>query len=182
MIFFVEKPTAQKEGPKRGWAPTQGAFHRLLLCLDEESDSGGHRYLEIRRRLVLYFDRKNCRTPDEFADETLNRVTRRLEEEGAIIADAPAHYDPGSSRLCRALAGTGGGGLSGLPSCAEESRDQSDRRRSGRLKASGKDKTFHVRLPAGSLISQNYVVEPSGISATGLAENAGSNSFKVVKQ
>lgn len=54
--------------------------------------------------------------------------------------------------------------------------------RSGRLKASGKDKTVHVRLPAGSLNSQNYLIELSGISAKGLAENAGSYSFKVVKQ
>lgn len=91
-MSFVEKPAAQKAGPKRSWVPTQAAFHRLLGWLDEESDSGGQRYLEIRRRLVLYFDRKNCRSPDELADETLNRVTRRLEEEGAIITDAPAHY------------------------------------------------------------------------------------------
>jgi DNA-directed RNA polymerase specialized sigma24 family protein len=91
-VIFVEKTTTQKEGPKRGWVPTQGAFHRLLGWLDEESDSSGQRYLEIRRRLVLYFDRKNCRSPEELADETLNRVTRRLEEEGAIITDAPAHY------------------------------------------------------------------------------------------
>lgn len=88
----VEEPAVQKAGPKRDWVPTQTAFHRLLAWLDEESDSGGQRYLEIHRRLVLYFDRKNCRSPDELADETLNRVTRRLEEEGAIITDAPAHY------------------------------------------------------------------------------------------
>ncbi|HTG13870.1 MAG TPA: hypothetical protein VK747_01235 [Blastocatellia bacterium] len=88
----MEEPAVQKAGPKRDWVPTQIAFHRLLAWLDEESDSGGQRYLEIRRRLVHYFDRKNCRSPDELADETLNRVTRRLEEEGAIITDAPAHY------------------------------------------------------------------------------------------
>jgi DNA-directed RNA polymerase specialized sigma24 family protein len=88
----VEERTVQKAGPKRDWVPTQTAFHRLLVWLDEETDSGGQRYLEMRRRLVLYFDRKNCRSPDELADETLNRVTRRLQEEGAIITDAPAHY------------------------------------------------------------------------------------------
>jgi hypothetical protein len=54
--MFVEKPTAQKEDPKRGWVPTQGAFRRLLGWLDEESDSGGRSYLEMRRRLVLYFE------------------------------------------------------------------------------------------------------------------------------
>jgi DNA-directed RNA polymerase specialized sigma24 family protein len=55
-------------------------------------DSDGERYLEMRRRLVAYFDRKNCLTPDELADETLNRVARRLEEEGAITVTTPARY------------------------------------------------------------------------------------------
>ncbi len=41
---------------------------------------------------MLYFDRKNCVSPDELADETLNRVARRLEEEGTISSDTPAHY------------------------------------------------------------------------------------------
>jgi DNA-directed RNA polymerase specialized sigma24 family protein len=46
----------------------------------------------MRRRLVAYFDRKNCLTPDELADETLNRVARRLEEEGTITVTTPARY------------------------------------------------------------------------------------------
>jgi DNA-directed RNA polymerase specialized sigma24 family protein len=46
----------------------------------------------MRRRLVSYFDRKRCRTPDDLADETLNRVTRRLEEQGSITDTSPAHY------------------------------------------------------------------------------------------
>ncbi len=82
----------QNRESKRDWALTPGAFQRLLDWLDEGVDSGGQRYLEMRRRLALYFDRKNCLTPDELADETLNRVARRLEEEGSIQSDAPAHY------------------------------------------------------------------------------------------
>src|SRR5262245_44442773 len=88
----VEESIVQKTGAKRDWALTQGSFHRLLDWLDEKSDSGGQRYLDIRRRLVSYFDRKNGQAPDELADETLNRVARRLEEEGEIITDVPAHY------------------------------------------------------------------------------------------
>jgi len=88
----VEEPTVQQTGAKRHWSLTQRAFHGLLHWLDEDEDSGGRRYLEMRQRLVLYFDRKNCLSPDELADETLNRVARRLEEEGAITTDAPAHY------------------------------------------------------------------------------------------
>ena len=60
--------------------------------LDEGNDSGGERYLEIRRRLVSYFDRKSCDHPDDLADETLNRVMRRLEEEGSIDNTPPARY------------------------------------------------------------------------------------------
>jgi len=83
----VEKLIAQKVGSKRDWALTQGAFERLLGWLGEDSEPGGKCYLEMRERLVLYFDRKNCFAPDELADETLNRVARRLEEERAIWRD-----------------------------------------------------------------------------------------------
>ena len=46
----------------------------------------------MRRRLVAYFDRKCCKTPDDLADETLNRVARRLEEENISGAEDPAKY------------------------------------------------------------------------------------------
>ncbi len=46
----------------------------------------------MRRRLVAYFDRKNLTNFEELADETLNRVARRLEEEGTIESDTPAKY------------------------------------------------------------------------------------------
>ena len=81
-----------KAGPKRDWVLTPRAFHQLLNWLDEGTGSEGRKYLEMRRRLVAYFDRKNCPAPDELADETLNRVARRLEEEGVTEADAPARY------------------------------------------------------------------------------------------
>jgi DNA-directed RNA polymerase specialized sigma24 family protein len=74
------------------WSAGHTAFRRFLEWLDEGADSGGQRYLEIRRRLVSYFDRKNCLSSDELADETLDRVVRRLDEEGAITCASPAHY------------------------------------------------------------------------------------------
>jgi DNA-directed RNA polymerase specialized sigma24 family protein len=67
-------------------------FQRLLTWLDEGTDSEGEKYLEMRRRLLAYFDRKNCAGPDDLADETLNRVARRLEEEGKIETETPAKY------------------------------------------------------------------------------------------
>jgi len=46
----------------------------------------------MRRRLVGYFDRKRCLTPDDLADESFNRVARRLEEQKSGIDIPPAKY------------------------------------------------------------------------------------------
>lgn len=76
---------------KRDWALTPNAWRQLLTWLDQGTDSSGERYLEMRRRLVRYFDRRNCLTPEDLADETLNRVAKRLEEAGSMIGKTPAH-------------------------------------------------------------------------------------------
>jgi DNA-directed RNA polymerase specialized sigma24 family protein len=77
---------------KPGWSPTQSAFRDLLNWLDEGVESSGEKYLEMHRRLVSYFSRKNCLSPDDLADETLSRVLRRLEEDGAIAGMPAARY------------------------------------------------------------------------------------------
>jgi DNA-directed RNA polymerase specialized sigma24 family protein len=64
----------------------------LLAWLDDGTESHGERYLEMRRRLVSYFDRRNRPAADELADETLNRVARTLEHDGAIATRPPARY------------------------------------------------------------------------------------------
>lgn len=81
-----------KSESKKDWELSGDAFRQLLQWLDEGTDSGGKKYLEMRRRLVSFFDRKNCLSPDELVDETLNRVARRLKEESAIAEAAPAQY------------------------------------------------------------------------------------------
>ncbi|MEO6390790.1 MAG: hypothetical protein ABIP75_02990 [Pyrinomonadaceae bacterium] len=82
----------QELRPKKDWVLAPAAFHQLLTWLDGDTNSDGGTYLEMRRRLVAFFDRKNCLQPDSLADETLNRVARRLEEEGAIESETPARF------------------------------------------------------------------------------------------
>ena len=86
---MVESTTSST---KSSWSLSESAFHSFLEWLDDGEASEGQRYLEMRDRLVSYFDRKNCINPDDLADETLNRVARRLEEEGEINTDTPAKY------------------------------------------------------------------------------------------
>jgi DNA-directed RNA polymerase specialized sigma24 family protein len=71
---------------------TPNAFSRLLEWLDDGVESHGRAYLDMRRRLVAYFDRRNRTAPDELADETLNRVARKLEENGDIPLRPRARY------------------------------------------------------------------------------------------
>jgi DNA-directed RNA polymerase specialized sigma24 family protein len=81
-----------EEKQREAWELTQAAFARLLSWLDEGNDSGGQRYLEMRRRLHTWFDRKACPNPEMLADETLNRVARRLAQTGKITGATPAQY------------------------------------------------------------------------------------------
>ena len=68
------------------WALTQEAFDALLASLGPDRDLAADRYLEIRRNLVRLFEWRGCSTPDEYADETMNRCARKIAE-GAAIED-----------------------------------------------------------------------------------------------
>jgi len=76
---------------KKDWTLKPEAFRQLLSWLDGGSDSGGEAYVEVRR-LSSYFERKNCLSCDELADETLNRIARKLEEKGSITDVSALHY------------------------------------------------------------------------------------------
>jgi DNA-directed RNA polymerase specialized sigma24 family protein len=88
----MNEPSVRKVEQKKNWTLTPDAFNGLLNWLDEGANSEGEKYLEMRRRLIGYFDHKNCSAPDDLTDETLNRVARRLEEEGQIVSEAAARY------------------------------------------------------------------------------------------
>jgi DNA-directed RNA polymerase specialized sigma24 family protein len=81
-------PDVLREEPRL----TQFAFHGLLAWLDDGVESGGETYIEMRRRLVAYFDRRNRPFPDDLADETLNRISKTLEQSGSIGIRPPARY------------------------------------------------------------------------------------------
>lgn len=79
--------------PQRRWVPTADAFNRLLKWLDSGVDSQGQKYEELRLRLVAYFERKDCSTPEDLVDETFNRVMKWLVEQDKA-------YDPEPAKIC----------------------------------------------------------------------------------
>lgn len=79
------------------WSLTQEAFNRLLAALGQDRDTAAHRYLEIRRNLVRLFEWRGCGTPDELADEAINRCAKKIGE-GEEIRDI-ATYCIGIARM-----------------------------------------------------------------------------------
>ncbi len=76
---------------------TGEAFDLFLSCLDADAEQVGEKYEAIRRKLIKYFDWRGAHFPEECADETINRVIRKLES-GETIRDIPT-YCYGIARL-----------------------------------------------------------------------------------
>ena len=64
----------------KNWSLSQEAFDALLDWLDSDREQAGIKYEQIRSRLIKIFTGRGCVDPEELADETINRVTRKLNE------------------------------------------------------------------------------------------------------
>ena len=62
------------------WTLTPESFERLLSRFDSDRELAGQKYEKTRRKLLEFFEARGSHTPDEHADETLNRVARKLLE------------------------------------------------------------------------------------------------------
>lgn len=82
---------------RQKWTLTQEAFDKLLLALGDDRDTGGEKYLEIRANLIRFFEWRGCPFPEEHADETFNRIAKRVAE-GEQLQN-PAGYAMGVARL-----------------------------------------------------------------------------------
>jgi DNA-directed RNA polymerase specialized sigma24 family protein len=65
---------------------------RLLEWLDPGVGSRGERLVEMRRRLVAYFDRRHRLAGEALADETFRRIRDGLELGVVLPGTSPAHY------------------------------------------------------------------------------------------
>jgi DNA-directed RNA polymerase specialized sigma24 family protein len=82
---------------KSEWTLSAEALARFLACLDPDSDSAGAKYESLRLTLMKFFDWRGAHFPEECADETINRVIRKIDE-GETIRDIPT-YCHGVARL-----------------------------------------------------------------------------------
>ena len=92
-----EKNEKVVHATRQKWSLTQTAFDRLLACLDSDRDIAADQYLRLRRDLVRLFEWRGCSTPDDYADETINRCARKIQQ-GEEIRDV-AKYSIGVARM-----------------------------------------------------------------------------------
>ncbi len=77
--------------PRKIHVLSQEDFDRLLTWLDQDRERAGLAYEQIRRRLTTIFAARRCSVPEELADETLDRVARR-------VADIAEGYEGDKAR------------------------------------------------------------------------------------
>jgi DNA-directed RNA polymerase specialized sigma24 family protein len=85
-------------GRKKDWALTQSAFDLLLTRLDRDPHDAARQYEGLRRRLITFVQCRGGAFPEDLADETINRVARRLVEGTEIHSPHPADYFYGVAR------------------------------------------------------------------------------------
>jgi len=77
---------------KTDWDLTQNAFDHLLAWLDADRILAGNKYEAIRGRLIRIFTCRGCFEAEDLADETINRVTAKVEAIANTYKGDPALY------------------------------------------------------------------------------------------
>jgi RNA polymerase sigma factor (sigma-70 family) len=77
---------------KKNWTLTREAFDKLLVSLDPDSERAAEKYENIRRKLITFFESRGCLYPEDYADEAMNRVARRIIEGLELRQTGPASY------------------------------------------------------------------------------------------
>jgi RNA polymerase sigma factor (sigma-70 family) len=71
---------------KPPWVLTQEAMDHLLTRLHPDRELAGLVYQQLRDKLTVFFECRRCAFPEDLADETLNRIARKILE-GELIVD-----------------------------------------------------------------------------------------------
>lgn len=78
---------------------TSESLDALLAFLDPDRDRAGSQYEVIRRRLVRLFEWRGFGNAEDLADETINRVARRIQEGIEVRTTDPYGYFCGVAHL-----------------------------------------------------------------------------------
>ena len=76
----------------REWKLSKDLFDALLVWLDPDRELAACKYEEIRSRLIRIFKSRGSPVAEDLADETFDRVARKLDEIAGSFSGDPALY------------------------------------------------------------------------------------------
>jgi RNA polymerase sigma factor (sigma-70 family) len=96
----MSPPSEVGDPPReRSGSLTREALDALLDALDPDRETAGEQYEAIRRKLVRLFEWRGCAFAEDLADETINRVARRMAEGVELRSADPYGYFCGVAHL-----------------------------------------------------------------------------------
>jgi len=94
----MPSPPRSRPPARPRWELSRDALDRLLQALGDDPETASRRYEALRRRLIDLFAWEQREAPEDLADETLNRLARRLSE-GVTVEGDVSRYAFGIARL-----------------------------------------------------------------------------------
>ncbi len=61
------------------WVLSKSSFDQFLANLDTDENRAGQKYEALRKRLVKFFEWRACSHAEDLADETIDRIVRKLD-------------------------------------------------------------------------------------------------------
>jgi DNA-directed RNA polymerase specialized sigma24 family protein len=92
----IELPAGHERSPqsspdKGKWSLSQQALYKLLARFSDDREVAGRQYELMRQKLTRFFERKFSQFPEGRADETINRVAKKIDE-GQVIDNLNGYF------------------------------------------------------------------------------------------
>jgi DNA-directed RNA polymerase specialized sigma24 family protein len=81
--------------PRRIWDLTGQALDGFLARLDPDREIACQKYIRLQERMIVFFEARGCRDPDDLAIKSLDRTVMKLIEQGETVDSSVETYAHG---------------------------------------------------------------------------------------
>ena len=78
--------------PRKKWELTGESLKRLLACFHPDPEIAGQKLNRLYQKIITFFESNRCHCPEEYADKTIYRVARKLDEGLELSSEDPSGF------------------------------------------------------------------------------------------
>ena len=78
--------------PRKKWELTAVSLNRLLACFHADQETAGQKLKLLHQKLTTFFESNRCHLAEEYADRTIYRVAKKLDEGLDIYTEDPSRF------------------------------------------------------------------------------------------